>query len=71
MLLGPDIVPGVFGVNFNANDLRPLLEQELFAFTEIDPEEKAEDIFTVNVVPAVVIGEAPSAEVIPVGKIQV
>ena len=51
--------------------LATLLAQELFAVTEIFPLVNVEAKFTTRLVPLVTIGDAPTVEVIPVGKVQV
>lgn len=48
-----------------------LLAQVLFAVTEIFPVVNVEAKFTVKLVPVVTIGDAPTVDVIPAGKIQV
>ena len=51
--------------------LATLLAQELFAVTEIFPFVNVEAKFTTKLVPLVTIGDAPTVELIPAGKVQV
>lgn len=71
ILVGPVITPGIDGALDIVRTLAKLVEQELLAFTVIDPVENVDEIVTERLVPAVVIGEVPSVEVTPVGSVQI
>ena len=68
---GPEIDAGTAGILLIAKVFGELEAQALFAVTEILPLVNVLAKLTVIPVAAVVIGEAPRAEVTPVGRVQV
>ena len=69
--VGPFITPGTAGTVVTTNVRTALPEQLLLAFTDNVPELNVEAKFTVSVVPVVVTGDAPAADVTPAGSVQV